>query len=154
MDKAGSFLSRRKLLVGAGGVAAVAIAVKESPFGAVVDRTARDIARREPLLRGSMLSLAQAGYEEWTDQVGSIFNVGGGDSLKLVGVAPFESTGARPVGLARDRAFLAKFDVQNGGSMAGDLIYTVVHPQYGAMQVFLSASSDPRLPNRMNAVFN
>jgi len=154
MEKTASFLSRRKLLVATGGVAAVAVAVMESPFGAVVNRTARDIARREPVLRGSMLSLADAGYDEWTDQVGSVFNVGGGDSLKLVDVTPLDSPGARPVGLARDRAFLAKFDVQNGRSLAGDLIYTVAHPQYGAQQIFLSSSFDPNLPGRMTAVFN
>jgi hypothetical protein len=37
--------------------------------------------------------------------------------------------------------------------MAGDLIYTVSHPQYGPFQLFLSVA-DARTPNRMLAVFN
>jgi len=37
--------------------------------------------------------------------------------------------------------------------MAGDLIYTVSHPEYGAFPIFLSAT-DSRTPGRMLAVFN
>lgn len=154
MEKTQSFLSRRRILVGAGGVAAVTAAIRISPFGASIDRATRDIVRREPGLRGLLISLADAGHDEWADQIGSVFTAAGGASLKLVAVMALESPGARPMSLARDSAFIAKFDVQNGGTMASDLIYAVSHPQYGALQIFLTASSDPRLPHRMNAVFN
>ena len=154
MEKTGSFVSRRKLLVGAGGVVAAAAALRETPFGAVMDRTARDVVRRQPALRGTLLSLADAGHGEWLDQVGSTFAVVGGIGMTLVAVTALESSGSRPMGLTRDQSFVAKFDVQNGGTMASDLIYAVSHPQYGAFQIFLQASSDPRLPHRMTALFN
>ena len=153
MARTRSFLSRRKLLIGLGGAAAAAAALIASPFRAVIALTARDLVRRQPALR-SLLSLADAGYDEWLDQVGSMFSVGGGTALKLVGVSALDSGGARPMRLGRTSAFLAKFDVQNGGTMAGDLIYTASHPQYGALRIFLSASTDPRLPHRMTALFN
>jgi hypothetical protein len=154
MEQTGSFLGRRKLLIGLGGVAAAAVALMASPFRAVLAMTARDLVRSQPTLRRLLLSLADGGYDEWLDQVGSTFSVGGGTSLKLVAVSAFASVGQRPMSLSRDRAFVAKFDVQNRGTMAGDLIYTTSHPRYGAFRIFLSASSDPNLPHRMTALFN
>jgi hypothetical protein len=97
-----------------------------------------------------MLSLSQAEMEEWTTQIGSTFTVGGGYALQLAGVQPLQSGGERPAEL-RDRAFAAVFDVTRGSSMPADLIYTVSHPQYGPLQLMLSATGDPR---RMLAVFN
>ena len=37
--------------------------------------------------------------------------------------------------------------------MAGDLIYTISHPEYGPFRIFLSASG-PATPGAMLAVFN
>lgn len=125
-----------------------------SPFRAVMVRAAGNLVRGQPMLRRMLLSLADAGYQDWLDQVGSTFAVGGGTSLKLVAVDAFNAIGARPASLGRDRAFLVKFDVQNGGTMAGDLIYTAIHPRYGAVPIFLSAANDPSLRHRMTAVFN
>jgi hypothetical protein len=154
MEQTRSFLSRRKLLIAVGGVATLAVAFMASPFRSTIGATARNLVRQQPTLRRMMLSLGDAGYGEWTDQVGSTFLVGGGTNLKLVAVSALASGGARPANLGRDSAFIAKFDVQNGGTMAGDLIYTALHPQYGAFQLFLSGSSDPSLPHRMTAIFN
>jgi hypothetical protein len=154
MEQTRSFLSRRKLIVALGGIATATATIMMSPFRTVIAMTARDVVRQQPALRGMLLSLADAGYDEWLDQVGSTFALGGGSSLKLISVTEFNAVGTRPAGLGRDRAFVAKFDVQNGATMAGDLIYTAMHPSYGAFRIFLSASSDPRLPYRMNAVFN
>ena len=154
MTKADSFLSRRKLLVGMGAAATAAAAIEISPLGNNVATTTRNLVRSQPILSRLLLSLANAGYDEWLDQVGSTFLVGGGTRLKLIAVNAYPTLGERPAGFARDRAFLAKFDVQDGGTMAGDLIYTATHPQYGAFQLFLSASSDPALPQRMTALFN
>ena len=148
-----SFLVRRTLLIGIGGAAATTAAIVVSPIRAVIAMTARDLVRQQPALRRMLLSLANAGYNEWLDQVGTIFSVGGGTALKLVAVEGFNTMGTRPIRL-RDRAFTAKFDVQNGGTMPGDLIYTASHPRYGPFQIFLSASTDPRLPHRMTALFN
>jgi len=154
MDKASRFLSRRKLLLVMGGVAGAAGAAMMSPFRNVFLRNTRELVRRQPVLRRMLLSLANAGYEEWMAQVGAIFSIGGGTSMRLAGVEAFAAGGTRPISLARDRAFMAVFDLVNGATMAGDLIYTANHPQYGPFQIFLAASSDPRTPSRMIAVFN
>jgi len=149
-----SFLARRSVLIGLGGTIAATTAVIVSPLRTVAALTARDLVRRQPTLRSLLLSLADAGYDEWLDQVGTIFTIGGGAGLKLVAVEAFNTQGTRPMRLARSSAFVAKFDVQNGGTLAGDLIYTASHPRYGAFRIFLSASPDPRLPYRMTALFN
>lgn len=154
MDKAKRFLSRRKLLFALGGAATVAGAAMIKPFRAVLARNAREVLARQPTLRRMLLSLANASYEEWMDLVGATFAVGGGTSLRLVGVEPFAARGTRPIALARGSAFVAHFDAPNGQTMAGDLIYLATHPQYGPLQIFLSASTDPRMPRRMTAVFN
>ena len=154
MSNANRFLSRRKLLLVLGGGASVVGAAMLSPFRAAVFRSARELVARQPVLRRMFLSLANAGYEEWMGQVGTIFSIGGGTRMKLAGVQAFSAIGTRPISLPRDRAFLAAFDVLNGQTMAGDLIYTANHPQYGPFQIFLSASADPRTPGRMMAVFN
>jgi hypothetical protein len=153
MDKAKRFLSRRKLLFALGGAASVAGAAMIKPFRAVLARNAREVMARQPLLR-RMLSLANASYDEWLDLVGATFAVGGGSTMRLVGVQAFATRGPRPIALPRDSAFVAHFDTPNGQTMAGDLTYVAVHPQYGAVQMFLAASTDPRTPRRMMAVFN
>jgi hypothetical protein len=153
MEKAKYFLSRRGLIAALGGVAAVGVLVA-ARYRAVLAVTVGNAMRGRPGLRPMFASLANASVEQWLEQVGSIFTVGGGTSLKLVGVSAMSSPGARPHGLGRNEAFLAKFDVQDGGTMAGDLIYVASHPLYGAFRIFLSASSDPRLPHRMTALFN
>jgi hypothetical protein len=43
------------------------------------------------------------------------------------------------------------FDVLNGMTMAGEMIYNLRHAQYGRLPIYLNASGDPR---RMLAVFN
>jgi hypothetical protein len=154
MEQTESFLSRRKLLIGLGGVAAASVALLASPFRAVIAMTSRDLLRSQPILSRRLVSLADAGSDDWLDQVGSVFALGGGTSMKLVAVSTFAAAGQRPMRLGRNQAFQAKFDVQNRGSLAGDLIYTASHPRYGAFQIFLQASSDPRLPQRMTALFN
>jgi hypothetical protein len=154
MEQTRSFLSRRKLLVGLSGIAAASVALMASPFRAVIAMTTRDLVRSQPVLRRMLLSLGDAGYDEWLDQVGTTFAVGGGTNLKLIGVSAFNNVGQRPIRLGRSQAFQAKFDVQNGGTMAGDLIYTALHPRYGAFNIFLTASSNPNTPHRMTAIFN
>jgi hypothetical protein len=154
MKQMGSLFSRRRLLMGLGGVAAGAVALMASPFRATIGTATRALVSSQPTLRGMFLSLADGGYQDWLDQVGSTFSIGGGTSMKLIGVTPFGTAGTRPASLSRDSAFIAKFDVQNGQTMAGDLIYTASNADYGAFQIFLSASTDPATRSRMTAVFN
>lgn len=145
-------LSRRNVVVG-GATAATVGAIALSPLGVPISREAQALLATQPWARG-MLSLSSAGYDQWVAQVGSVFALGGGTSMRLAGVRPLESDGARPMGVARRSAFVAVFDLLGGQTMAGDLIYTASHPQYGPLQIFLSASGDSRTPARMLAVFN
>jgi hypothetical protein len=138
------------LIVGGGAFAAIG-AVIAAPFNAVIGRRAREFVRARPVL-GRSVSLASASYDIWAAQVGAAFAVGGGQGITLAGVRALESSGPRPPG-ARDRAFVALFDVRGAGTMAGDLIYTVSHSEYGPLQVFLS-TADARTPGRMMAIFN
>ncbi len=153
MENAGRTLSRRNLLLAGGGAVAAAGALAAAPFRDLVGEEARALIASQPWARG-MLSLADGSYEEWLAQVGSVFAAGGGYGLRLAGVQPLASTGVRPRAVSRERAFLAVFDVTGGGSMAGDLIYTISHPQYGPLPIFLSASTNPNMRGRMLAVFN
>jgi hypothetical protein len=149
MERAVASFSRRNILITIGAAAAGAAALLGTAFRPAVTRQARKVLASTPLTRG-MLSLSQAEMAEWTSQIGSTFTVGGGYALQLAGVEPLPSAGERPAAL-RDRAFAAVFDVARGGIMPGDLIYTVSHPQYGPLQMFLSSTSNPR---RMLAIFN
>ena len=148
MDRAAPSLSRRNVLIGAAGAAVCAVVATPLLRPAVGER-ARRLLAGNPVTR-RFLSLADAGQAEWATQVGSVFTEISGHTLRLAGVRPLLSVGERPAGL-RDRAFLAVFDVAGGAAMAGDVIYTLTHPQYGATQVFLSLSDTQ---GRMHAVFN
>lgn len=149
MERATTALSRRNILIGVAGVAVAAVIATPSLRPGVADRTRRLLASNSFTRR--FISLANAEQGEWQAQVGSDFTAEGGYTLRLAGVRALPSEGERPANVTRERAFVAVFDVRNGMTMAGDLIYTVTHPQYGRMPLFLSTSDSPR---RMLAVFN
>lgn len=149
MERAAFSFSRRKIVLGLAGTA-VAAAVAVPALRPAAGERARRLLASNGLTRG-FLSLADAGQGEWQAQVGSVFTVEGGYRMRLAGVQPLQSEGARPPQAWRERAFIAVFELAGGVTLAGDLIYTVAHPEYGALPLFLSASDDPR---RMFAVFN
>ena len=136
-------LSRRNLLAG---LCASGLAAACSPGG----RTAED-----PALRAAAQGqkLARGGLADWTDRVGSVFDAAG-FRLRLEGVRPLASEGARPPQVARSSAFLLVFDVLAGGTMPGDLIYPMATPGVGPLDVFLASAATEQYPNRMHAVFN
>jgi len=150
--KTESNVSRRSLLLVAGGVAAAG-ALAPSPVRNVIARGAQDLLGSSSATP-RIASLATASYEQWLGQVGSEFALGGGVRMQLSGVRALASGGERPSSLPRDRAFVAFFEPAAGQTIAGDLIYSVSHARHGALQLFLSASPDPRTPARMLAVFN
>jgi len=152
MEKTQGALTRRKMMLITGGAVAGAGALIAAPFRAEIAATVRQVLISTPLGR-AFVSLANAGYEEWAAQVGSIFTLGDGTRLTLAGVRAFPSTGVRPRGV-RDRAFVALFDTRSGRGVAPDLIQTANHAQYGPLPLFLSAAGDARTPGRMLAVFN
>ncbi len=151
-DAASSHLPRRKLLLALlGGM--VSVGVLSAPtLSPRLAREARRIAGKSAAAR-RFLSLAHAEMEEWAAQVGAVFLVDGGYRMKLVGVRPLSSSGRRP-GNGRSRAFLAVFRVLGGQTMAGDLIYTANHRQYGTFDLFLSMGKDRPNGARMHALFN
>ena len=140
--------SRRKILIGGATVAAAVAAVPLLRPGA--GSTTRRLLASNGLTR-RFLSLADAEADEWAAQVGSTFTVEGGYQLNLAGVRPLSSPGPRPASVSRRSAFVAVFEVLDGRTMAGDLIYTLRHSQYGRLPVFLTVSENP---GRMLAVFN
>lgn len=152
MDKIQSRLSRRNLLLVLGGAVAAVGAVALSPFRNVLARRAREAVASRTWARPASV-LANASYDEWAGQIGTVFATGGG-GMRLAGVKAMPAPGARPRRLGRDGAFAAFFDPLPGQTMAGDLIYMARHPQYGPLAIFLSVSVDPRAPARMVAVFN
>ena len=144
-------LSRRNVMIAAGGAAVAGIGVALTPLGNPVKARARQALAGSGWGR-TMLSLADGTMAEWQAQVGSTFAVGGGTTLRLAGVRAMNSGGERPMSVTRRSAFAAYFDVLGGQSLPGELIYTASHPQYGPLQIFLSESGSA--PRRMLAVFN
>lgn len=144
-------LNRRKMMLITGGAIAGAGALIAAPFRKEIAATARQVLTSTPLGRG-FVSLANAGYEEWAAQVGSVFTLGDGTRLTLAGVRAFPSTGMRPRD-GRDRAFVALFDAGSRRNVAPDLIHTANHAEYGPLPLFLSAGNSTT-PGRMLAVFN
>ena len=149
MERAAPSFSRRNILVGLAGIAVAGVVATSRLFPAG-ERSARRLLASNGFTR-RFLSLADAEAGEWAMQVGSVFALDGGQRLKLAGIRPLMSAGTRPPEVARERAFLAVFDVLGGAAIPADLIHTAHHRQYGRLPLFLSASGSPRV---MHAVFN
>jgi len=149
MAQVRSHLSRRNMLIGlAGGAAATAGTVATNGFS--------ESASFANLLRPAGIGhngapLPYGEYGDWKSQVGSSFKTHSGHVLKLADVQAFREQGTRPAEL-RDRAFVARFDITEGGALVDDL-YGVAHAEGGVFDMFLS-SAGPDMPLRMLAVFN
>ena len=142
-----SLLSRRNVVLGLAGTAAVGTVAVQKSGGA--DAFAKLLSPGEGGRTG--VWLAKAASADWVLQVGSTFTAHTGHVLKLVNVQGFPKSGKLPAGV-RDRAFVARFDILKGGKMPGDKIYRVNHKQ-GAFDLFLT-TGDPSKPLRMKAVFS
>jgi hypothetical protein len=97
-------------------------------------------------------ALATAEMAEWQTAVGTRFEVAGGITLRLVGIQPLASSGARPAGLRRS-AFMAVFDLPAFASLPGNLIYTLRNSTYGQLDLFLDTGAG-RMANRVFAILN
>jgi hypothetical protein len=145
-----SLLSRRKLLAGLGlGVAAV---------GAIAAPALQLSWTRKPGAKGSwwdrqFTSLATAGADEWSRQVGSEFALGGGVVAKLAEVTPMRSPGRRPAEL-RDSAFAVVFESAGATLPPGDRMLDVSHSAAGKMKIYFSACGDACGGHRLQAIFN
>jgi hypothetical protein len=138
--------SRRNLLLGLAGTAAVGTVVTQPSAGAgALSRLLRPIG---PGQRD--VDLATAGVDDWSVQVGTYFTAHTGHVLRLADVQSFPDS-ERPQGL-REGAFVARFDVTKGGALRGSEIYRMSHLQGGLFDLFLT-SGDAAEPSRMLAVF-
>lgn len=143
-------MSRRAMLAGIGlGVASV---------GAFATPALQLSWTRKPTAKGSWwdrrsTSLAQAGADEWSRQIGSEFAFAGGIVAKLAEVQPMRSPGQRPDGL-RDGAFALIFESAGAGLPAGDRMLDVSHSDAGAMKIYFSACPDKCGSRRLQAIFN
>jgi hypothetical protein len=152
IEKETSGLSRRNMVLALGGTVAVAGALIAAPLKNELTQPTLGPTPSDPW--GRRASLANAGYDLWSQQVGTVFTVAGGAAMRLAGVRAMPAEGTRPPELGRDSAFVAVFDPLNGATIAGNLTYGASHPVYGALMMFLTESSDPRTASRMFAVFN
>lgn len=145
-----SRLSRRKLLAGLGfGVAAV---------GAIAAPALQLSWTRKPGAKGSwwdrqFTSLANAGVDEWSRQVGAEFALAGGAVAKLAEVTPLRSPGRRPPGL-RESGFIAVFESAGAGLPPGDRILDVSHAAAGKMKIYFSSCGAQCGGHRLQALFN
>ena len=144
-----SRLTRRKLLAGLGfGAAAV---------GAIAAPALQLSWTRKPGAKGSwwdrqFTSLANAGVDEWSRQVGAEFALAGGVA-RLAEVTRLRSPGRRPAGL-REGAFVAVFESAGAALPPGDRMLDVSHSAAGDMKVYFSACGDKCGGQRLQAIFN
>lgn len=94
--------------------------------------------------------LATAEFTDWSLQIGSRFIAHTGHELKLVDVQAFADRKDRPDAL-RDRAFVARFEIEKGGEMPADL-YTVRHANGGTFMVSFDPAN-PAKPLEARAIF-
>ena len=149
MAEQASLMSRRNILLGLAGGAAVAGGITVQQTGGVGDFADR---LRQVELGRHGVNLANGTKEDWALQVGTFFTAQTGHVLKLVAVRGFPQRGARPAGL-RKAAFVAAFDIASGGALAGEHTFGVNHNEGGAFDISLT-SRNRALPLRMLAVFN
>ena len=146
-----SNLNRRKMMLVTGGAVAGASALVAAPFRESIKSVGRRLTVNSTA--AGFKSLANGTYEQWLNEVGAKFTLGGTSRITLVGVRALPTSGAKPQGV-RAQGFAAFFEPPAGQSIAPDLIYTATHTSYGPMPLFLARSSDPATPRRMVAVFN
>lgn len=144
-------VNRRKMMLVAGGAVATAGALIASPFRDELRNAGRKAIASTGVGRGA-LSLADGSYDEWVAEVGATFSLGGGSSIRLVGIRALNSGGTRPEGV-RQQAFAAFFQPVGRQTVAPELIYTATHRDYGPMPIYLASAEGPRTPGQLVAVF-
>lgn len=148
-DSHDASVSRRTVVGGlaaAGTIAAFAVAANEGavPIGA-------SASGGGPFGGQGTSPLATAEVDAWQAVVGSDFGIAR-TTMRLVGVEPLASPGARPRGLRR-KAFVAVFELPVLARLPGDLIYTISSAGRGTFDLFLVEGAG-RFTNRLKAVLN
>ena len=138
-------LSRRHVLAGMAAGLVSACSSSSSAPDAAPEAATKAAAAGQALAHGEM--------DRWSGYVGTRFEASG-FQLRLSGVRPLASEGARPANVSRSSAFLAVFDVDGGRPMPGNLIHALRAQGVGPLDVFLADAATPEFPGRMHAVFN
>ncbi|MGA9581393.1 MAG: hypothetical protein WBR13_05430 [Allosphingosinicella sp.] len=143
-------MSRRSLLAGLG----LGVAVT----GALATPALHLSWTRKPGSQGNwwnrqFTSLSQAGFDEWSRQIGSEFALAGGVAARLAEVQPLRSPGRRPRDL-RESAFALVFESVGAGLPAGDRMLDISHAETGPMKIYFSACTDKCGGHRLQAIFN
>jgi hypothetical protein len=144
-------LSRRTVIGSVAAVGTLAAVGMVAQKGAVAD-SSNSFARALLGAAPGPASLATAEMERWQAAVGADFSLAGSSSVRLVGVQPLASSGARPRGLRRN-AFVAVFELPAFAQLPGDLIYTLSSSAHGQLDLFL-VEGVGRFANRLLAVLN
>jgi hypothetical protein len=147
-DESGRLLPRRSLLVGLGGLAAAGAIAAPGVGTSIVNAVSAD---GNDAGAGNV-PLAHADAAEWRRHVGSTFLVrseSGPIYMELAAVKTFPSRGDRPDELKRQTAFSTHFVSKGAQAAAGNLIYRVMHPEKGELDIYFSAAGEGML-----AVFN
>src|SRR4051794_21054421 len=120
-----SILSRRNLLVGLAGSAAVGTLAVTNAGKQQVAAFSQLLWQRRPGRHN--VRLATASVDDWALQIGTTFQTSTGHTLKLADVRQFDHQNKRPAGL-RDRAFVAGFELVSGaGALPNELVLRVNH---------------------------
>ena len=149
MTESTRILPSRRTLIGGLAAAGTLAAVAITSNGGVSEATGRI---------GSLLGitpqspLATAEMDAWQAAVGTRFEVAGSITLRLVGIEPLTSVGARPPGLRR-RAFMAVFERPGSATLPGNLIYRLSSATQGTLDLLLVEGAG-RAANRVFAVLN
>jgi hypothetical protein len=150
MSKEEARVSRRNLLVGLAGTAAVgAVAVTEGGQQQVA-AFKNMLWKRQPGNRYARL--ANASVDDWALKIGSTFTTSTGHTFKLTDVRQFGGQGKRPAGL-RDRPFVAGFQVVSGpATLPKEITLAVTGSDGQSFDMFNTAGSRDK-PDRRIAVF-
>jgi hypothetical protein len=145
-DQASSLISRRNLIACAA-AGAVATGVRAAPLGTVL----RNLPRNGPAFTPLLISLTAASYGDWALMVGTSFTLmaenGRNLALKLTQVKTEMLSGKRPASL-RGQPFSVRF---TGPVLpAGNKIYTIIHPNYGALNLFFDAATSAGITAQFN----
>ena len=149
MAEQAALMSRRNILLGLAGGAAVAGGVTVQQTGGAGEFA--ELLSPAGLGRRGV-QLATANKDDWALQVGTFFTTQTGHVLKLANVQGFPERRARPAGL-RPGAFVARFDVTSGGPLQAAQLLAVNHTEGGTFDIFMTGGN-PARPLRMLAVFN
>ncbi len=148
MPDTSSLFTRRALLATVVGGATIATALAQPR----VRRSLGTGATFKSAFTSASFSLVRSDHDAWAAQIGSVLQVRGGPSMRIEGIELFADYGRHRANLIRGRAFLVRFELLNGGRLAGDAIYTVSHASQGAFDLYLLTT--PTRPSFVQAVFN